>query len=1398
MKFLAKFTLFLSIGFLFNQAAFAQTSVSDSLTTDQTWTLANSPYQVTTNVIVNPGVTLTIEAGATVQFDAGTSLIIDGAIVADGTSGNEITFTSSSGSPAAGDWGTIRFNNTSGVGSVFDYVILEYGGGAGSGAMVTYRTGTFAFNITNAIFRNSAGHGIDLRASSPLIQDSEFRNNNGYGIFSDLALSFEVDNSVVAGNTTGGIRAPINSSPNIHDSRIDSNGIGIYIDNGAIPDIENNIIDGNNYGIVIIEAAGQSPKITDNTIRNSATLGIDNRGTGLVTAEYNFWGDKSGPTNALNPTGIGDAVSNNIDFTPWLFGATLPVREITSNPLNGDVWSADSVYWVKNNITLGTGQTLTIQPGAVIKFADNVDFFVYGTLIADGTENDKIFFTSQYDDAIGGDSNGDGRTTQPNRGNWRRIYLYDQSVNNVFDYVDIRYGGYSSSGNLYIDEPTTSVTNTFVTNSNSYGFNINKKPISFNSNTANNNTYTGFYLNNQSSELKNLTAQYNNDHGLAVNLSGIDDTVSVIGGDFSNNDDNGIVFFGSGNFSVDSLVNITANNNRLAGIDIYQNGQDNLIADNLILNNNGTYGASFYLDHKLKSDFVIRNSEFKGNKEAGLRTTSSQIYGNTFEDNEFGVTLWGPLGHIYEDDSGNDGNTFTNNKFNNVIGIEGRSLQDTLSTNFPEAVTSGVYMYMWFSGSYAVDANDTLTIDPGVILKLGHKNANTTNERKDFKDFDVRNGLLIAEGTEENPIIFTSWRDDTVGGDTDAVDDTVSAKPYDWDQLSITLTNSANHNTNESRIKHVELRYGGDGALYLSLNNTSLNNPIDHVKLTNAFYTGILLDYGRYTITNSEVLDTEQYHGIYARYGSTDLTVRNTIVKNSGRIGILAHGPSYNSFIREISNSTIEDNNWDGVHNSDVKSASTLLGNTIRNNGRSGVYYWHNSLDSTDIFFTGNTIEGNSESGIVSSAANFVDNEFNNNEFGITLTGKIGHRFTDENGIDGNTFTGNTFNNVLGLFGHNLKGKLSTNLPEDITSDAYMYMWYSGAVAVAENDTLEIEPGVIVKMGYKNANTTNERKDFKDFVVRNGLLIAEGTPENPIIFTSWRDDTAGGDTDAAEDTVSARPYDWDQLSITLSNNAAYNTEESVLKYVELRYGGDGALSLSMNGTSFINPIDHVKVRDTYYTGVLLDHGRYTISNSEVLNTVLNHGIHARYGGTDLTVRNSIIAGNAQLGVVASGPSYNSFIREISNSIIENNGMEGIYTERAKNPVTIQNNKIRNNARAGMYMNIDRSVTTDTVLTISGNVFENNDGPGFVSSRAIIVDDTLRGNKYPFGVIGELSKSGTVNELGNYYEGNVIENNEFDSLYTVRGTIHGVLGGTFPQGYMNKLILKEQINEGSVI
>ena len=43
--------------------------------------------------------------------------------------------------------------------------------------------------------------------------------------------------------------------------------------------------------------------------------------TGTVTAECNYWGHCSGPTHPSNPLGCGDAVSDNVDFLPWLDAA---------------------------------------------------------------------------------------------------------------------------------------------------------------------------------------------------------------------------------------------------------------------------------------------------------------------------------------------------------------------------------------------------------------------------------------------------------------------------------------------------------------------------------------------------------------------------------------------------------------------------------------------------------------------------------------------------------------------------------------------------------------------------------------------------------------------------------------------------------------------------------------------------------------------------------------------------------------------------------------------------------------------------------------------------------------------------------------------------------------------
>jgi len=55
--------------------------------------------------------------------------------------------------------------------------------------------------------------------------------------------------------------------------------------------------------------------------------GINIYGIGVIDAEYNWWGDNSGPYHAVsNPGGLGVSVSDNVDYdpwTPWYVGETV-------------------------------------------------------------------------------------------------------------------------------------------------------------------------------------------------------------------------------------------------------------------------------------------------------------------------------------------------------------------------------------------------------------------------------------------------------------------------------------------------------------------------------------------------------------------------------------------------------------------------------------------------------------------------------------------------------------------------------------------------------------------------------------------------------------------------------------------------------------------------------------------------------------------------------------------------------------------------------------------------------------------------------------------------------------------------------------------------------------------
>ncbi len=180
-----------------------------SITSDETWTLAGSPYWVQDAITVEEGVTLTIEPGVWVKVrkDFGMHLHIKGNLTAIGTPSQRIHFTSNESSPASKDWGNVWIYSTGNA--VIDYCNITYGN---HGVAVFYASNVSVTN-SNFIFNEV---GIDLRnatknlikgnlisqnkISNIILRDSEnntFTNNNitlsdQFGLYSENSVNNKI------------------------------------------------------------------------------------------------------------------------------------------------------------------------------------------------------------------------------------------------------------------------------------------------------------------------------------------------------------------------------------------------------------------------------------------------------------------------------------------------------------------------------------------------------------------------------------------------------------------------------------------------------------------------------------------------------------------------------------------------------------------------------------------------------------------------------------------------------------------------------------------------------------------------------------------------------------------------------------------------------------------------------------------------------------------------------------------------------------------------------------------------------------------------------------------------------------------------------------------------------
>lgn len=280
------------------------TEVGGYVSENTTWTLENSPYIVTEDIIIESDVVLGIEPGVVVKFAKGTNLVVDGALVSKGNSTHQITFTSNSLSPTPGDWGTVNFR----LDSDYNISIIDW-------AVFTYATDALTIagshRIHNCTIQNNI-LGIFIINERPDIENCLISENIGRpnpddqvgdriaGIF--VGGNADIKNCVIEDNKGSGISTEWGNHEILMASTIVRNneGYGVHCSHQTIENctIENNVRSGivNPYGL-------GSAIITDSTIRNNNGNGVqsvfvtiisskvvDNKGTGVVGGPPLFTG----------------------------------------------------------------------------------------------------------------------------------------------------------------------------------------------------------------------------------------------------------------------------------------------------------------------------------------------------------------------------------------------------------------------------------------------------------------------------------------------------------------------------------------------------------------------------------------------------------------------------------------------------------------------------------------------------------------------------------------------------------------------------------------------------------------------------------------------------------------------------------------------------------------------------------------------------------------------------------------------------------------------------------------------------------------------------------------------------------------------------------------------------